>query len=103
MVGGLGCNEKEYAEKGHSSPGQHMARASIWITVASILATFNIDKAVDAQGNQIDPTVAYTDGIARQVKSIDSSFECLIILSLSAVNPGHSYVGYCPGLKSLDD
>ncbi|KAJ7265039.1 cytochrome P450 [Mycena rebaudengoi] len=26
-------------------PGRHMGRSSIWITVASILATFNIDKA----------------------------------------------------------
>lgn len=45
-----------------------MARATIWITVASILATFNIDKAVDAQGNPIDPSVEYIDGIVRQVR-----------------------------------
>lgn len=51
----------------HWSPGQHMARASIWITVSSILATFNIDKAVDAQGNTIDPPVNYMDGIVRRV------------------------------------
>ena len=49
-----------------------MARASIWITVSSILATFNIDKAVDAQGNTIDPPVNYMDGIVRRVVKLNT-------------------------------
>ncbi|KAJ7231653.1 cytochrome P450 [Mycena rebaudengoi] len=40
-------------------PGRHMGRSSIWITVASILATFNIDKAVDEAGHVIEPTFEY--------------------------------------------
>jgi hypothetical protein len=36
-----------------------MGRSSIWITVASILATFNIDKAVDEAGHVIEPTFEY--------------------------------------------
>lgn len=39
-----------------------MARASIWIVVASILATFNISKAVDSNGNTIEPSMEYTSG-----------------------------------------
>ncbi|KAF9257841.1 cytochrome P450 [Marasmius fiardii PR-910] len=37
-------------------PGRHMAEASIWIAVASILKIFHISKAVDEHGNTIEPT-----------------------------------------------
>ncbi|KAJ7132495.1 cytochrome P450 [Mycena epipterygia] len=40
-------------------PGRHMARSSIWIAVVSILATFNVDKAVDDEGRVIKPTFKY--------------------------------------------
>ncbi|KAJ7106249.1 cytochrome P450 [Mycena epipterygia] len=46
-------------------PGRHMARSSIWITVASILATFNIDKAIDEAGHVIEPTFEYVAGLIR--------------------------------------
>ncbi|KAJ7300689.1 cytochrome P450 [Mycena albidolilacea] len=44
-------------------PGRHMALSSIWITVASILATFNITKAVDEEGNTIEPSHDYISGV----------------------------------------
>ncbi|KAJ6447838.1 cytochrome P450 [Mycena sanguinolenta] len=44
-------------------PGRHMALSSIWITVASILATFNITKAVDEEGNVIEPSRDYISGV----------------------------------------
>ena len=37
-------------------PGGHMANDTVWIAVASILATMNIQKAVDDAGNSIEPT-----------------------------------------------
>lgn len=47
------------------SPGQHMARASIWITAGSILTMFNIGKAVDQNGEVIEPSGAYSSGLSR--------------------------------------
>ncbi|KAA1466861.1 CyP450 monooxygenase [Dentipellis sp. KUC8613] len=44
-------------------PGRFMARASVWIAIASMLATFDISKALDENGNEIDPVDDYTSGI----------------------------------------
>ncbi|KAJ6475954.1 cytochrome P450 [Mycena vitilis] len=44
-------------------PGRDMAQWSIWITVASILATFNITKSRDNEGAPIEPTGEYTSGM----------------------------------------
>ncbi|KAJ6536394.1 cytochrome P450 [Mycena capillaripes] len=44
-------------------PGRHMALSSIWITVVSILATFDINKAVDERGNVIEPSYEYLSGL----------------------------------------
>ncbi|KAJ7437926.1 cytochrome P450 [Mycena galericulata] len=43
-------------------PGRHMAMSSIWIGVVSILTAFNIDKAVDDQGQVIEPSYEYVSG-----------------------------------------
>jgi hypothetical protein len=42
-----------------------MALSSIWITVVSILATFDISKAVDENGNVIEPSYDYLSGLIR--------------------------------------
>ncbi|KAJ7128675.1 cytochrome P450 [Mycena epipterygia] len=55
-------------------PGRHMARSSIWITVVSILATFNIDKAVDEAGHIIEPTFEYISALG----SAPLPFKCSI-------------------------
>ncbi|KAJ6504475.1 cytochrome P450 [Mycena vulgaris] len=44
-------------------PGRHMATSSVWIAVASILATFNITKAVGDDGQVIEPTHEYFTGL----------------------------------------
>lgn len=36
--------------------GQHMAYEAMWITIAQLLATFEIHKAKDANGNPITPS-----------------------------------------------
>lgn len=44
-------------------PGRHMATSSIWITVASVLSTFDIVKSIDRDGNIIEPSEKYTNGL----------------------------------------
>ncbi|KAF7358497.1 hypothetical protein MVEN_00900400 [Mycena venus] len=41
-------------------PGRHMASATIWITVASMLAAFDIKKAVDEESKVIEPSFEYS-------------------------------------------
>ena len=36
-------------------PGRYMARDAVWIAIASILATFEIRKALDEKGNDVEP------------------------------------------------
>jgi hypothetical protein len=40
-----------------------MASASLWLTIASMLATLDISKAIDEQGNVIEPTYEYFEGL----------------------------------------
>ncbi|KAF8877175.1 cytochrome P450 [Infundibulicybe gibba] len=40
-------------------PGRHMAISSLWIAAASILATFNLEKAIDEDGYMIEPSQEY--------------------------------------------
>ncbi|KAJ6481795.1 cytochrome P450 [Mycena sanguinolenta] len=44
-------------------PGRDMAQWSIWICIASILATFNISKSLDEKGVPIEPSGEYTSGL----------------------------------------
>ncbi|KAG5724323.1 O-methylsterigmatocystin oxidoreductase [Termitomyces sp. T112] len=44
-------------------PGRHMASSTLWLLFSSILATFNIKKARDEQGNEIDVDESYTSGL----------------------------------------
>jgi cytochrome P450 len=46
-------------------PGRHMAQASAWIAAASMLASFDIAKAVDADGSVIEPSGEYTTAILK--------------------------------------
>ncbi|KJA26058.1 hypothetical protein HYPSUDRAFT_64270 [Hypholoma sublateritium FD-334 SS-4] len=49
-------------------PGRHLAMNSAWIAVASILATYDISKAVDDNGSIIEPKVEFTDGLVSHPK-----------------------------------
>ncbi|KAJ7894417.1 cytochrome P450 [Mycena olivaceomarginata] len=55
-------------------PGRHMASASLWLTIASMLATLDISKAIDEQGNVIEPTYEYFEGLV----SAPLPFKCSI-------------------------
>ncbi|KAF7346399.1 O-methylsterigmatocystin oxidoreductase [Mycena sanguinolenta] len=43
--------------------GRHLADATIWGTIVSVLSTFNIAKAKDDAGNEIDIDPRYSDGM----------------------------------------
>ncbi|KAG5642591.1 hypothetical protein DXG03_002515 [Asterophora parasitica] len=44
-------------------PGRHLADASIWIAIASILAAVKISKAIDEDGKEITPEISISCGI----------------------------------------
>ncbi|KAF2765113.1 cytochrome P450 [Teratosphaeria nubilosa] len=54
--------------------GRYLAEASVWIVVATLLATMDISKAVDGQGRVLEPTVELTNGLTSHPKH----FKCLI-------------------------
>ncbi|KAJ7469321.1 cytochrome P450 [Mycena galericulata] len=55
-------------------PGRHMAMSSIWISIASILATFDITKAVGNNGEILEPSFQYTS----ELVSVPLPFKCSI-------------------------
>lgn len=55
--------------------GKHLAEASVWIVVATMLATMTIEKAVGADGKEIIPEVELTNGLTSHPKS----FKCCIV------------------------
>ncbi|KAF7365147.1 O-methylsterigmatocystin oxidoreductase [Mycena venus] len=63
--------------------GRHYAEATVWGTIVTVLSTFSIAKAKDANGNEIDIDPKYTDGLA----SHPEPFLCSVIpLSETAKN-----------------
>lgn len=53
-------------------PGRNMAYASVWITIASVLRTFNIEKAKGPYGSVIEPTREYMSSLVL----IPKHFKC---------------------------
>ncbi|KAF9264569.1 putative CyP450 monooxygenase [Marasmius fiardii PR-910] len=43
-------------------PGRYLADHSLWIAMVYLLSVFNIKKALDSEGNEIEPEVRYKDG-----------------------------------------
>ncbi|KDQ17057.1 hypothetical protein BOTBODRAFT_30444 [Botryobasidium botryosum FD-172 SS1] len=54
--------------------GINFADATIFIAVASILATFDIDKPLDKDGNEAEPEAFYGPGLV----SRPDGFKCII-------------------------
>ncbi|KAF8891875.1 cytochrome P450, partial [Infundibulicybe gibba] len=51
-------------------PGRHLAINSVWLAIAYILATFDLKRALDANGVEEDaPPIEYTDGVVVCVAS----------------------------------
>ncbi|KAF8908139.1 cytochrome P450 [Gymnopilus junonius] len=53
-------------------PGSHLVDSSIWLLIASMLATLDVSKAVDECGNVMEPTVKFENPIFRT----PSQFKC---------------------------
>ncbi|PFH51601.1 hypothetical protein AMATHDRAFT_142046 [Amanita thiersii Skay4041] len=53
-------------------PGKNLVESSIWLVIASMIATLDIKKAVDEQGNVIEPEVKFENPIFR----IPNPFVC---------------------------
>jgi len=51
-------------------PGQHIAEASLFIQVASVLAAFDIRKELDSSGREVEPEIGFTTAIVRSVESL---------------------------------
>ncbi|PIL25684.1 cytochrome P450 [Ganoderma sinense ZZ0214-1] len=54
-------------------PGRHLAAASVWIGMTSVLSIFNLEKARGADGNIIEPSGEYISGLVAYPKP----FQCL--------------------------
>lgn len=48
-------------------PGMNLVDSSVWLLVASLLATIDISKAVDEHGKIVEPVVQFENPIFRQV------------------------------------
>ncbi|KAF8202965.1 cytochrome P450 [Pholiota molesta] len=55
-------------------PGRYLAIDSAWIAISSILATFDITKAIDDQGVVIEPAIAFSDGLVSHAKPYQVQF-----------------------------
>ncbi|KAF8998873.1 cytochrome P450 [Cyathus striatus] len=42
-------------------PGRHIALSTLWLSIASILSTFEIEKPVDKNGHIVEPTYEIVD------------------------------------------
>ncbi|KAF8165778.1 cytochrome P450 [Crassisporium funariophilum] len=56
-------------------PGAHLAEMSLFLNISNILAVFNISKPVDANGQNVEPRIAWTSGGATMHPK---PFECHI-------------------------
>ncbi|KAJ7819336.1 cytochrome P450 [Mycena olivaceomarginata] len=54
--------------------GRHAADATVWGTIVSVLSTFNIAKAKDETGKEIEIEIGFTDGLVSHPKP----FKCAI-------------------------
>jgi len=59
-------------------PGRYMADNTVWLTIASVLATFNLGKAKDADGNEIAVTGEFTNTFFRHPKPFQCSIDARI-------------------------
>ncbi|KAK2042136.1 cytochrome P450 [Colletotrichum somersetense] len=76
-------------------PGRYLADESIFITVARLLATFDIKKAVDGSGNEIEPEIHGTSGLISRLLDFPysitprSSKSVHLIRSVETQHPRH--------------
>nr|GAT50887.1 cytochrome P450 [Mycena chlorophos] len=74
-------------------PGRHMAQASVWIIVASVLATFNITKARDESEKEIEPTYEFDLGFINSPIPFKAKFTPRSQEAIQLILGGHEDVG----------
>ncbi|KAK7052519.1 cytochrome P450 [Favolaschia claudopus] len=55
-------------------PGRHVASSTLWITIASVLSTFNVGKATNEDGEVVEPTYEYFPGLVSSPRPFHCSF-----------------------------
>jgi len=53
------------SDRSRICPGRHLAEASVWIVMVTMLATLNISRAIGDDGKEIIPDVELTPGLTR--------------------------------------
>ena len=43
--------------------GKYLAEAAVWLTMVSVLAVFDLNKAKDAQGREVDVVPQFSRGV----------------------------------------
>ncbi|KAI0051668.1 cytochrome P450 [Auriscalpium vulgare] len=56
-------------------PGRYLAIDSIWITIASVLAVYDIKKTVDDNGETIEPDIEFTSSFLSRPKPFQNSIK----------------------------
>ncbi|KAJ7485440.1 cytochrome P450 [Mycena latifolia] len=69
-----------------SCPGRKMASSSMFIAIASVLATFNISPAFDSDGNPIEPSCEYGSGMLRYPKAFECTIQPRSVESVSLIS-----------------
>jgi hypothetical protein len=54
-----------HTRNGRLCPGRHLAEASLWLVVSSLLTVFDIEAAKDEKGQDIIPDEVYTNANTR--------------------------------------
>lgn len=55
--------------------GRHLAQASVWIILATFLATTDIDRPIDAQGEPIQQNPVFSTGLASHPGKFEVDFK----------------------------
>ncbi|KDQ08761.1 hypothetical protein BOTBODRAFT_59124 [Botryobasidium botryosum FD-172 SS1] len=72
-----------------SCVGNHFADASLFINMAYMLATFNISKARDEAGNEIEPKVKYVSGLISRLEDFECSIQPRSVQAAEFIREDH--------------
>ncbi|KAG6887642.1 hypothetical protein C0995_013798 [Termitomyces sp. Mi166 len=67
-------------------PGADLVESSVWLLMVSVLATMDIKKKTDQDGNMIEPRVSYNNSIFRVPDRFDFEIQPRSIQTLSLIN-----------------
>jgi hypothetical protein len=66
----------------------HLVDSSVWLLMASMLATLTIAKAVDEQGNVVEPVIKFENAVFRWVVLVSLGFFFLLCVLTMVVVDG---------------